>query len=820
MSESTNRLHHVGRGRWNGRARGRGRGRVVTYSFAQATIEDESTDVTVQSVRRGLTQGARELCERYNGGPCSCSRLHHQKKAPYVWQYLANTGDWSLLSNTEMEFVERAFCNNEDSTVAEVSWVAPFDKILDPPSKAYNKYSFRRLSTRSYVDAGSDAISRYTQWVWYWKDNDGEWAPFVPPELQLTLETKYLAGQDIYLYSIGDQEYHLDFTSLVQVNRKYQTRRPVHRRPVFVSLDDARHRQQTCSSLLMSPAAVMTSCVPANWTPLDCYQESEMVDLASSSDEYSTVMASINKTLSSNKCKVKHVYRLQNALLLHNYSSMKKTLHMSHGTDTIDERQLFHGTDTRDVVNNICINNFDFRVSGKNATKYGKGAYFARDAKYSHSYTKGRDRYMFLARVLVGKYTLGDSTYTRPPPRKGHVLHDSCVNDEKNPSIFVIFERNQCYPEYLVEYRDGTVDESSSVNRQYSGSAPSPASAPVQNINRAITVQSIPTAPPRPKRPAVVMPASTSYSSNNQHQDNSGLIFTGNTSTHSQAYQRTLPAASASSNSNNQHQISLGLSSTSDTSTHSQAYQRTSPPALASSNSNNQHQISFGLISTSDTSTHSQAYQRTSPPASASSNSNNQHQISFGLISTSDTSTHSQAYQRTSPPASASSNSNNQHQISFGLSSTSDTSTHSQAYQRTSPPASASSNSNNQHQISFGLSSASDTSTRSQAYQRTSPAASASSNSNNQHQISLGLSSTSDTSTHSQAYQRTSPENSRSTINIDTLTRAPVKRPTKLLGDDDIRAAVTAAYRYTSASQERPIPQTSLNAKKNICKIM
>ena len=63
---------------------------------------------------------------------------------------------------------------------------------------------------------------------------------------------------------------------------------------------------------------------------------------------------------------------------------------------------------------------------------------------------------MFLAHVLVGKYTLGNTQYRRPPPIDPFdaygKAYDSCVNCVKEPTIFVIFDSAQIYPEYLVEY--------------------------------------------------------------------------------------------------------------------------------------------------------------------------------------------------------------------------------------------------------------------------------------------------------------------------------------------------------------------------------
>ena len=123
---------------------------------------------------------------------------------------------------------------------------------------------------------------------------------------------------------------------------------------------------------------------------------------------------------------------------------MSKDAERVGGSSVIDERKLFHGTDNREVVQGICAQCFDFRMSGKNATFYGKGAYFATTAKYSHSYTNGDPRFMFQARVLVGEYTLGEKSLTRPPekPQK-YQLYDSCVNNMADPTIFIVFERNR-----------------------------------------------------------------------------------------------------------------------------------------------------------------------------------------------------------------------------------------------------------------------------------------------------------------------------------------------------------------------------------------
>lgn len=93
-------------------------------------------------------------------------------------------------------------------------------------------------------------------------------------------------------------------------------------------------------------------------------------------------------------------------------------------------------------------------------TSYGKGVYFARDASYSMNYSRdGRSKgdycCMYLSRVLVGEYCKGTPSMIVPPPKRPsqpEILFDSAVDNTKNPTIFVVFSDNQCYPEYLITF--------------------------------------------------------------------------------------------------------------------------------------------------------------------------------------------------------------------------------------------------------------------------------------------------------------------------------------------------------------------------------
>ncbi|XP_033751396.1 uncharacterized protein LOC117335480 [Pecten maximus] len=64
---------------------------------------------------------------------------------------------------------------------------------------------------------------------------------------------------------------------------------------------------------------------------------------------------------------------------------------------------------------------------------------------------------MFLAKVLVGKYTGGHNGLRKPPPLYPCTdpygkCYDSCVDNIHNPKIFVIFDTAQAYPSYVLEY--------------------------------------------------------------------------------------------------------------------------------------------------------------------------------------------------------------------------------------------------------------------------------------------------------------------------------------------------------------------------------
>lgn len=64
---------------------------------------------------------------------------------------------------------------------------------------------------------------------------------------------------------------------------------------------------------------------------------------------------------------------------------------------------------------------------------------------------------IFLARVMIGKSKVGEQDFTKPDHGNYENSHYSCVDDINHPTIFIIFDPNQIYPEYLIQYRAQTV---------------------------------------------------------------------------------------------------------------------------------------------------------------------------------------------------------------------------------------------------------------------------------------------------------------------------------------------------------------------------
>ena len=93
-------------------------------------------------------------------------------------------------------------------------------------------------------------------------------------------------------------------------------------------------------------------------------------------------------------------------------------------------------------------------------TYFGKGVYFAVNSNYSAQgkyakVNKDGHQMMFICRVLIGKYTLGNKSMKKAPTltKNSNEVYDTLVDNIDKPTIFVAMSDWQAYPEYLVTFK-------------------------------------------------------------------------------------------------------------------------------------------------------------------------------------------------------------------------------------------------------------------------------------------------------------------------------------------------------------------------------
>uniref|UniRef100_A0A1B8Y217 Poly [ADP-ribose] polymerase n=1 Tax=Xenopus tropicalis TaxID=8364 RepID=A0A1B8Y217_XENTR len=391
-----------------------------------------------------------EICLHHIWKHCrlgnKCGEMHYH--LPYRWQENLGAG-WQDFSH--MDAIERAFCQPKNDSYSGVDFA----------SMTYRPIRIRRLATPSSATRSLEFVLT-TEWLWYWQDELGTWIEYGKCNTKQVgasitssdLESIYLADKTAVVpFQAGGQHYEISFKDMIQRNIKYTTQRRIRRRPKYQSSEDVQKLKGTTKPIASS-SPLKNGNYPSDWDASALPDIGSMlVPVRESSHEYTQILGLFNKTMSGQTVKIQ---RIQNKSLWEVYQWQKVQMQKANPGKGVSEMQLFHGTDPSHRAA-ICHQNFDWRVCGTNGTVYGQGSYFARDASYSHNYSvptaTGR-RMMFVARVLVGDYVRGDPTMKRPPLRPGSATqcYDSCVDTFYNPSIFVVFEKHQIYPEYLLEY--------------------------------------------------------------------------------------------------------------------------------------------------------------------------------------------------------------------------------------------------------------------------------------------------------------------------------------------------------------------------------
>uniref|UniRef100_A0A8C6YPA2 TCDD inducible poly(ADP-ribose) polymerase n=1 Tax=Nothoprocta perdicaria TaxID=30464 RepID=A0A8C6YPA2_NOTPE len=360
-----------------------------------------------------------EICVDFLQGTClygsDCPK--HHTVLPYHWQVRRTaTQSWQSVTNDSQEHLERLYCNPDNDRIKY---------FPDSVVRLIEEASCRGLKEVRFV-------TWHNQYILNIKDGFQQNACF-----RREIKRRPLLRSCIVL---------MPFLQTLGGNS------PVPSPPT-----------EPVSSQVLSPTAVTSpNFYPETWISMDPSQDFIQVPVSKEDKSYRTIYNLFHKTVPETKYKILKILRVQNQFLWEKYKRKKEyMLKKMTGLDRVmNERHLFHGT-SQDVVDGICKHNFDPRVCGKHATMFGQGSYFARKASYSHNFSKRSPRgvhYMFLAKVLTGRYTVGNHTMRRPPPvNPGSItsdLYDSCVDNYFEPQIFVIFNDDQSYPYFIIQYEE------------------------------------------------------------------------------------------------------------------------------------------------------------------------------------------------------------------------------------------------------------------------------------------------------------------------------------------------------------------------------
>ncbi|XP_048362582.1 protein mono-ADP-ribosyltransferase TIPARP [Sphaerodactylus townsendi] len=418
-----------------------------------------------------------DICVDFLQGVCGLGSdcPQHHTVLPYHWQVRRTTSQmWQSVTNDSQEHLERLYCNPDNDKI-KVRYRGHEFLVDLNAMKLYDTTEFdqlRRLSTPLCTNASSN-FNYYTVWKYFCRDHFG-WREYSEPVVRLIEEANCRGLQEVRFVTWHNR-YILNIKDGFQQNACI--RREIKKRPLFRSCVILMPYLQTLggnpsilpvptdsvSSQVLSPAALTSpNFYPETWIIMDPVQDFIQVPVSKEDKSYRTIYNLFHKTVPETKYRILKILRVQNQFLWEKYKRKKEYMSKKMtGLDRImNERHLFHGT-SQDVVDGICKHNFDPRVCGKHATMFGQGSYFARKASYSHNFAKRSPKgihYMFLAKVLTGRYTVGNHTMRRPPPvNPGSVtsdLYDSCVDNYFEPQIFVLFNDDQSYPYFVIQYEE------------------------------------------------------------------------------------------------------------------------------------------------------------------------------------------------------------------------------------------------------------------------------------------------------------------------------------------------------------------------------
>ncbi|XP_070551859.1 protein mono-ADP-ribosyltransferase PARP14-like [Ptychodera flava] len=277
------------------------------------------------------------------------------------------------------------------------------------------------------------ALAQNVAWLYWNEDGFEEYED----EVAGHIEQEYKAGNADAFFELDECSYQVCFNSMTEIDLSDGSKVPVRR-----------DLKEDGISL------------PKHWAPMHDSEEVKEVPLIRSSEEYISIADEFKISMLPTETEIVEIKRIQNRQLYRQVVLKKQTMQYRSIPGIQIERKLYHGT-SFETCAKINAQGFNRNFAGKHAAAYGRGCYFALNAKYSSADrfsprdTNGH-KHIYVCKVLTGEYTQGRRDMLVPPSKNHNNptdCYDSVVDNTTNPTIFVIFYDAMAYPEYLITFK-------------------------------------------------------------------------------------------------------------------------------------------------------------------------------------------------------------------------------------------------------------------------------------------------------------------------------------------------------------------------------
>eukprot|EP01084_Bolivina_argentea_P040960 75587_1 len=322
-----------------------------------------------------------------------------------------------------------------------MSVIMLFDSYRLQKKKSMKQFSEPMLQLQQQNEHLQRKVSAH--FIWQWKDDAGNWNTY-DHETKIRIEDLTINQSFNWKLNLDESKYNYVITKKTattaeQLNTNTNKIRDIERGGQAVS-----------ENIVNYPI----------WWQIDTtvtldYAKPTLVTLDLNKYPGRVVVNDFRKTVTDRQ--IVKVESVENIMLYEKYWNARKRLIKLVGENNLNERNVFHGTNNLDAM--IKIQREGFRKEFTQRAVYGEGTYFAKNSSYSVGFScKGNDgvNQMLQCKVMMGISAKGKKQYTlRTWPQKNDgngLMYDSLVDDQQNPTKFVIHENDRAYPMFIIHF--------------------------------------------------------------------------------------------------------------------------------------------------------------------------------------------------------------------------------------------------------------------------------------------------------------------------------------------------------------------------------